>query len=299
MELKSPILQIIPMELRDAQQDGNLVVFAGAGVSRDEPSGLPNFRRLTEELASRAGYDLNLDDGRPLDQHLGELAKKNSNLHTWTKDIFSNPDSKPNGYHKSLPRLFSRPEDVKIVTTNYDTHLSTAARAEPLNVGRIEVFCAPALPLGRCFSGIVHIHGSAHQEADRLILTDEDFGKAYMTDGWARRFLISMFANYHVLFIGYSHEDLMLTYLARGLFPGSRRYALCTTDKGDRWRNLGVQPIDYARTEGEPAHSAALVSRQHDIIGHVIDFRNCLRYICANKEVVDEKVHRSIIEGGA
>ena len=42
-----------------------------------------------------------------------------------------------------------------------------------------------------------------------------------------------------------------------------------------------------------------LVSRQHDIIGHVIDFRNCLRYICANKEVVDEKVHRSIIEGGA
>ncbi|MBU1319653.1 MAG: hypothetical protein KKG33_14145 [candidate division Zixibacteria bacterium] len=43
----------------------------------------------------------------------------------------------------------------------------------------------------------------------------------------------------------------------------------------------------------------ALVSRQHDIIGHVIDFRNCLRYICANKEVVDEKVHRSIIEGGA
>ena len=45
--------------------------------------------------------------------------------------------------------------------------------------------------------------------------------------------------------------------------------------------------------------SIPLVSRQHDIIGHVIDFRNCLRYICANKEVVDEKVHRSIIEGGA
>ena len=62
--------------------------------------------------------------------------------------------------------------------------------------------------------------------------------------------------------------------------------------------------IDEAGTHGVfkssvGISSVTVVSRQHDIIGHVIDFRNCLRYICANKEVVDEKVHRSIIEGGA
>ena len=67
-----------------------------------------------------------------------------------------------------------------------------------------------------------------------MVLTHRDFGKAYLTeaDGWARRFLVDLFANQTVLFVGYSHSDIIMTYLTPSLPPyeGQRRFALI----GDR-----------------------------------------------------------------
>ncbi len=65
---------------------------------------------------------------------------------------------------------------------------------------------------------MVYLHGRLDQEHHRLIVTDEDFGKAYLTDAWAARFLDRMFGEYPVLFfVGYSHNDTIMKYLARGL----------------------------------------------------------------------------------
>ena len=41
-----------PKSLLDALRDGNLVVFAGAGVSMGEPSGLPDFSKLAMTVAA-------------------------------------------------------------------------------------------------------------------------------------------------------------------------------------------------------------------------------------------------------
>lgn len=65
-----------------------------------------------------------------------------------------------------------------------------------------------------------------------MVLTDADFGRAYLTEGWARRFLVEVFRQYTVLFVGYSHSDVVMNYLARaspagdGLFSSIRR-SLC------------------------------------------------------------------------
>jgi hypothetical protein len=62
----------------------------------------------------------------------------------------------------------------------------------------------------------------------RMVLTDRDFGRAYLTEGWARRFVLELFLKYTVLFVGYSHNDPVMQYLARGLPPGDsnkKRYA--------------------------------------------------------------------------
>src|SRR5947207_1465711 len=83
------------------------------------------------------------------------------------------------------------------------------------------VFFAPALPVGNEFTGIVYLHGSVDRPANRLVLTDSDFGRAYITDGWATRFLERLFSRFVVLFVGYSHQDMLLTYLARGVTAGS------------------------------------------------------------------------------
>ena len=82
-----------------------------------------------------------------------------------------------------------------------------------------------------------------------MVLTDADFGRAYLTEGWARRFLVDVFREFTVLFIGYSHNDAIMNYLARAL-PADRlsgRFALTDTDdKGkENWKLLGIEPITY------------------------------------------------------
>ena len=43
-----------PAALIDAHRAGELVIFVGAGASRDAPSNLPDFRRLTSDIAAEA-----------------------------------------------------------------------------------------------------------------------------------------------------------------------------------------------------------------------------------------------------
>ena len=93
----------------------------------------------------------------------------------------------------------------------------------------LNVYYAPALPTGRAFKGL-YIHGNIEQEK-ALILTDGDFGRAYLTEGWARKVLVDLFSNYTVLFVGYSHNDPIMKYLATGLPPSTRRYAFVAQGK--------------------------------------------------------------------
>jgi hypothetical protein len=48
--------------------------------------------------------------------------------------------------------------------------------------------------------------GRVAKQADRMVLTDSDFGSAYLTEGWATRFLQRLFTHNVVMFIGYSHS---------------------------------------------------------------------------------------------
>ena len=88
-----------------------------------------------------------------------------------------------------------------------------------------------------------------------MVLTHRDFGRAYLTesDGWARRFLIGLFANYTVLFVGYSHNDTIMTYLTPSLPPdgGQQRFALIgdRSDDSDHWHRMGVEPVTFHQTD--------------------------------------------------
>ena len=86
-----------------------------------------------------------------------------------------------------------------------------------------------------------------------MVLTDADFGRAYLTEGWARRFLVDLFGTYTVLFVGYSHSDTVMNYLSRALTPGAgERFALTDEPDNAEWQLLDVEPIGYERTpEGD------------------------------------------------
>ena len=232
----------IPDELVQAAREGTLVLFVGAGASRDQPSGLPDFRLLTSTIAddARIAYeDVELDNPDVL---LGRIDDEDVDVHQRVQALIDQPGRSHNRLHEAIIELAVATGSPRIVTTNYDLHLTSASAARG---AAWDEHRAPALPMGDDFSGIVYLHGNLRQEARHLIVTDGDFGRAYLRDAWAARFLERMFATFHVLFIGYSHGDMVMRYLARSLGPNSSRYVLTADPDAPDWRRLRVRPIEY------------------------------------------------------
>jgi hypothetical protein len=230
------------------------VVFAGAGVSMAAPSNLPSFDGLVRQVGH--GVDAQWD-GRNADRQLGVLEERGIDVQARTREILSAVGSQPNDLHREILRVFRTAERVRVVTTNFDQHFTAAAGAAyPLP---INVYVAPALPLGDEFAGIVHLHGSLGT-AGRLVLTDADFGRAYLTRGWATLFLKDMFQRFTVLFVGYSHDDPVMAYLARGLPPGTPRYCFSLPGSEAKWQSLGITPIHYPPTPPPSGHEALPVA---------------------------------------
>jgi hypothetical protein len=245
-----------PEPLLEAQRNGSLVIFAGAGVSIPPPSNYPDFKGLANQVAAGAWT---LGENEPIERFLGGLVDKQISVHERVAELLANPESKPTSLHLDLLRLFDSPARARIVTTNFDLHFSSAARSVFTGREECEVYAAPALPLGHSFNGIVYIHGAVDRPPRRLVLTDADFGHAYLTEGWARLFLQRVFESFTVLFVGYSHDDPVMNYLARGFTPEmnrARRYALSVHGDEERWSYRRVTPITYRLTDEANAHSA-------------------------------------------
>lgn len=227
-----------------ALRDDSLVVFAGAGVSMGPPSFLPSFEKLANDIADGTGETAS----QPLDRFLGQLHHEKVPIHNRAVQLLSQGDSKPTSLHENLIGMFRDVERVRIVTTNFDLHFEAASASL---FGKVpDVYRAPALPLGYRFTGIVHVHG-ALTHSDSLVLTDADFGRAYLTEGWARRFLVDVFSQYTVLFVGYSHDDVVMNYLSRALPADgiAGRYAL--TEQDGKWKLLGISPVPFKKVGGD------------------------------------------------
>ncbi len=232
----------VPDELVEAATEGKLVLFIGAGASRDKPSCLPDFAHLVRDvgaLANSAPTDRDLE--RP-DVFLGDLADLEIDVHTLVARAINKPDSQPNRLHEAIIDLARAHPNPRVVTTNYDLHLERASRSKGLD---FDVYRAPALPVGDDFTGIVHLHGALDQPPRRLVVTDEDFGHAYLLEAWAARFLDRMFAAFSVAFIGYSHGDIVMQYLARSLGREGRRFVFSHDADSREWRRLGLRPVHY------------------------------------------------------
>ena len=227
----------------DALRDDKLVMFAGAGVSMGPPSSLASFRELVSDIAEGTGQVVS----GPLDRFLGQLHHKKVAVHERAAKFLSPQGSLPNDLHHNLLRVFRSAKNVRLVTTNFDFHFETAAQT--VFGSMPEVYRAPALPLGRDLHGIVHIHGSL-ASPNNMVLTDADFGRAYLTEGWARRFLVELFRNYTVLFVGYSHDDVVMNYLARALPADGDVGRFALTDENGSWDLLGIKPIRFKKETG-------------------------------------------------
>ena len=270
----------IPVHLMNEVDNGSVVFFCGAGISASSGSGLPGFEELVQHVyetnhmepdaVEREALDLEeLDPGRRLpkfDKALG-LLERPGRLGAQAMRLsviarLSRPAPGPLDVHEALIALSRRERGVRLITTNFDNRFVEARLEE----GFIDA--APKLPVPKphSWASLVHLHGRIMLDDDgsNLVLTAADFGRAYLTEQWAARFVTELFREFTVVFVGYSVSDPVMSYMVDALAAerakGARfatAYAFADHDGtsagkqkvGDGWLAKNVEPVLYERRE--------------------------------------------------
>jgi hypothetical protein len=267
-----------PDELLEARDAGNVVFFCGAGIS--SPA-LPGFSGLAEQVISEFGPPPGsdalaiLDQVRggavlsfPLDQVFNLLHQDYGAAaveHVINTILKEKSATAPTDQHSIVLRLSrSAARKSQIVTTNFDRLFEKAQK-------RIHTHVPPGLPdlaSGEALEGLVYLHGRMPtQPSDGIkrlnfVLSSADFGRAYLADGWATRFVRELLQRYVIVLLGYSANDPPVRYLLQGLHARSDRtpariYAFDSGTEDEvqaRWRDRGVRALSYDKS-GD-AHSA-------------------------------------------
>jgi SIR2-like domain len=266
----------IPDELLVARDEGRVLFFCGAGVSRAKAN-LPGFLGLAErvlqelralpssparklvEIASKLQKepikgvggilaadrifgllerDFALED---IERAVGQALKPDTGVSLDAHRIMLDLSRGPNG-------------DVQLVTTNFDLLFESAAPALP-------IWTPSQLPdLGRNdhFNGIVHLHGmfdEAYQSPSggNLVLSSAEFGRAYLAEGWATSFIRAAIAKYLIVFVGYTADDPPVQYLLEALHrvTGQAKALYAFQEGRDDearvlWQQKGANAIAYS-----------------------------------------------------
>lgn len=250
----------IPNELIDAQKRGELLFFCGAGVS--VPAGLPSFEKLTKNVAEKL-YALDSDDNE-----ISKLLfnKEFDRTFTALKRIYGDeivdsillnelklPKSPLLDNHENLLKLSINEENEPfIITTNFDLLFEKVNK-------KIRSFVPPYLPdlqSKEPLSGIVYLHGKwinpKKNKLNNLIISSQNFGSAYLSHGWATRFLSNLLTRRTVVLIGYSGDDTLVRYLLEGLnSEGANANNIYAFERGEqgyietKWSQLGATGISY------------------------------------------------------
>ena len=263
----------IPVELLTQLEDDRVVFFCGAGISMGGTSGLPNFRGLLCHVYRDNHLEPDDIEREALEQReydkVFELLERPERLGSdqVRQSVAERLSEEPTGplqMHRDLLSLSLVEGGHRLVTTNFDNRFREAAEESSRHGEGLHIHDAPALPVPKRqrWRTLVHLHGrirpgGGHSE---LVLTSADFGRAYLTEGWAARFVASLFADFTVVFIGYSLSDPVMRYLvdavaterAKGRELGGA-YAFAGYDPAKttaeraraKWKARNVAPMPY------------------------------------------------------
>lgn len=232
----------IPDELLLALDEGRVVFFCGAGVSRAR-AGLPDFFGLAEQVLTTLGVsdrssakkllrvarEVEDQTGLPglisADRIFGLLEQEFFELDI--ERAVAKALKPKNGVdlwaHKILLDLATSKEGItKLVTTNFDRLFDDCER-------QLETWQPPRLPdlaKPNDLKGVVYLHGRAMEDYDGseeqgFVLSSAEFGRAYLSEGWATRFFKDVIDKYVVVFVGYTADDPPVRYLLEALNKSS------------------------------------------------------------------------------
>jgi len=271
----------IPDDLLRARDEGRVVFFCGAGVSRARAN-LPDFFGLAQVVLDhlRAPTDHRarrlLAEAETFEERTGvggvisadrifALLERDftiSDVEAAVAKALRPPPRADRSAHKLLADLARTQEgQLRLVTTNFDRLFERYRKGAPIWTG-------PHLPdpnrAGE-MHGLVYLHGRVNSsytasQDDGFVLSSPQFGQAYLADGWATEFIRSVIEKYVVVFIGYSADDPPIQYLLEALTITERHghsvYAFQQGNSAEatgRWSHKGVEAIPY---DGEQNHQS-------------------------------------------
>jgi NAD-dependent SIR2 family protein deacetylase len=154
--------------------------------------------------------------------------------------------------HQTLLTL-SKPhgnKDMRLITTNFDNAFELAAVKKKI---KLNIHTASALPIpDETWNSLVYLHGQASNASSSLVYDSASFGKAYITEGWAARFLATLFSDpdQYIIFIGYSLNDPLMRYLMSAISASNRHDNLyiLTDDCNTTWKKeFHIEPLHYKK----------------------------------------------------
>lgn len=261
----------IPFKLMNELDDGRVVFFCGAGISM--ASGLPNFGGLVEHIYDQTGerktdLEQRLIAAEQYDKALGQLEGRlnEGRLRQVVIERLSKKAKRGSiEIHKTLVSLSQTSEGLRLITTNFDNRFQSAG----VKIGQIDA--APKLPVPKAHNwhSLTYLHGriTAGSKGNDLVLTGADFGRAYLTERWAARFISELFREFTVVFVGYSLNDPVMSYMVDALAAERKKgvrynvaYAFGSFDDPGKqqeietaWRGKSVEPILYHAPENDHA----------------------------------------------
>ena len=259
----------IPERLLQAHEDGREVFFCGAGISCPV---LPGFAGLVCRLYTKFRVTPNDRQKKAIktgqyDFAVGlleaEVTGGRAEVRKELASILRNltKSNKGTTAHESLLTL----SKTRLVTTNFDRLFEKVIIGKSIE---IKCFQAPFLPIQKKkWNGLVYLHGllpedPTSDELARLVVSDADFGREYLTEGWAARFVSELFRNYIVCFAGYRLNDPVLRYITAAIAdeheqgePPLEIFAFGSyssdeeEEKRKEWEGKNVTPILYLKDD--------------------------------------------------
>lgn len=239
---------------------GNLVLFAGAGLSFNAPSTnpavgrMPSWSEIGDALREQLEPDIpdSTDVLRIADYY--ETRYGRSALINRIKEIVNDDQHEPGRVHLAVAELgFS-----EIITTNFDTLLERAFRKLPLGPPQVIVEGADLVRRRRP-SRIIKMNGCFERKANKIVITSDDFLGHRERDPLLHAFVTKSFVESQVLFIGFGLNDpsfrAINDYVMRTLgdhCPKAYSLQVCVSDTAiDDWAKRHVDLIDLRNAEPE------------------------------------------------
>jgi len=275
----------IPDELLIARDEGRVVFFCGAGVSKARAE-LPGFFALANEVVLKLGVSADsaayrmLAEARQFEKRVGTsvisadrifgLLERDfhvRDIESAVAAVLRAPQSVDLSAHEVLLDL-ARTSDgrVQLVTTNFDLLFESCD-------AKLKSWRPPLLPnpsRHQELDGIIHLHGHVNSDytgadGDGFVLSVSEFGHAYLSEGWATEFVKEIIDRYVVVFAGYTADDPPVQYLLEALNRNvgglEGVFAFQSGLSGEataKWVQRGVKTISYDSSAGHEVLWATL-----------------------------------------